>query len=369
MESQETNQKTLQIWLIKMIAASTFVQNKKYFPIKIFSGLDEILITKRPKVGLTEIFDIRVNNSHQGMLCGVEHDVLTKTLTFGPMGITKAYMFRNILRYSFVKLLEYYGLDDVEKIVVAAPEDLSMLLFLKNLDFEFLKKNKKYILDLAQMGIETFVEKLNSMDVEIQDRTYQLETVLTQILNDKEEAKLKTQKIVRKIKEMNPLTETFWDLKAVHEINMLLSAAALNPERIIALEFAEQVLKTMMASFEVHLIEPYFEEAMATLAGDTQFHIDYFNRVLKNLKEITPQGVKEVLDAPEHMQKWIAKNLPIWEKRVESKKNFLEQKKLRSRLTKEDFGESIPPDYAGLVESLINHYNGDIVLYGMSRKM
>ena len=93
-----------------------FYQTKEYFPIEInFGDKETIKIPKRPRKTTTEIIDLYANTIHIGMFVGIEKK--GNELHFGPTGLNKSHVYRNILDYTFVRLLEYYGLNDLEKII------------------------------------------------------------------------------------------------------------------------------------------------------------------------------------------------------------------------------------------------------------
>jgi len=309
-----------------MISTELFVRSKEFFPIIISSGTDTIQLDRRLKASEADIFDIRINGIHQGMICGVYKDAKQKLLNFGQIGINKAFLFRNILEYSIVRLIQYFGLDHVDFIVMDAPEQVDVVIFLEKLGFEFVKQKKKYVLDLKSKGLDVFLQKLVEIGFEIIDKKGQIENILKKIYpENSNEVSRRAKLIITKIKEMNPLEQVYWDLKSVHEINTLVSAAVLYPNKIIQNEFVESILKLIVSSFENHLKETYFEEIVATLEGKTQFSIEYFNRVLQHIKKIAPNGVKHAIEKKTHLKEWIEKNLPIWEK------NFIEQKTIRSQ--------------------------------------
>jgi hypothetical protein len=353
-----------------MISAELFVKSKEYFPIIINSGTDIIQLDRRLKATEADIFDIRINGIHQGMICGVFKDSKQKILNFGQTGINKAFQFRNILEYSMVRLIQYFGLDNVDFIIVDAPEQIDLVMFLESLGFEFVKQKKKYVLELKSKGLDVFLQKLTEIGFEVLDKKGQIENVLKKIYPDSPaEVSNRSKRIIQKIKEMNPLEQIYWDLKSVHEINTLVSAGVLYPNKLIQNEFVESVLKLVIASFENHLKEAYFEEIMATLEGKTNFSIEYFNRVLQHLKKIAPNGVKHAIEKKAHLKEWIQKNLPIWEKAAENKKQFENKKKIETKLAISDFGENLSPAYAQVVKALIDHYNGDLIFFGLDRKI
>lgn len=353
-----------------MISAELFVKSKEYFPIVIQSGSDIIQLDRRLKVSTADIFDIRINGIHQGMICGVYKDSKQKLLNFGQIGINKAFLFRNILEYSLVRLFQYFGLDNVDFIVIDAPEQIDVVNFLEKLGFEFIKQKKKYVLDLKSKGLDIFLQKMFEIGFEVLDVKGQIENLLKNIYPENpNEAVRRSKLIIAKIKEMNPLEQVYWDLKSVHEINTLVSSAVLYPNKIIQNEFVESVIKLTISSFENHLKEAYFEEIMATLEGKTQFSIEYFNRVLQHIKKIAPNGVKHAIEKKAHLKEWIEKNLPIWEKTSENKKQFEAKKKIETKLSLSDFGDNLPGSLAQFVQSLIDHYNGELIFFGLYRKI
>jgi hypothetical protein len=168
---------------------------------------------------------------------------------------------------------------------------------------------------------------------------------------------------------MTPLEKVFWDLKVVHEINTLISVAVWNSHKLVQDEFLETIIKLMVSSFENHLKEPYFEEIIAALEGKTHFNIEYFDRVIQHLKKIVPNAVSQLGSKKPHLKSWLEKNLPIWEKSNENRKEFLDNKKVQTKLSSEDFGEKLSSNYSQIVSALVNHYNGDLVFFGVDRKI
>jgi len=78
------------------------------------------------------------------MFVGIEKSA--NMLKFGPSGINKSHAYRNILNFTFVKLLEYYGLKDVESIIIDVPENVEFKEFLISLGM--IVKNNRFVLEI-----------------------------------------------------------------------------------------------------------------------------------------------------------------------------------------------------------------------------
>jgi len=107
--------------------SSKFFKNKEFFPIDIQFGGESIQIQKRARKGDTDVIDIYSNKNHIGMFVGIEKNA--KILRFGPAGINKSHSYREILNYTFIRLLEYYSLDNINAIIVDPPENSDLWNF------------------------------------------------------------------------------------------------------------------------------------------------------------------------------------------------------------------------------------------------
>ena len=206
--------------------SSKLFNSKEFFPIEVnFGDKEKIKITKRPRKLKTEIIDIYANSIHIGMFVSIEK--LGDVLKFGPAGVNKSHSFRSILNFTFVKLLEYFGLNGIKSIVIDVPEDYEFKEFLLSLGF--LVKANRMNLELSEDNMKQFSEVLDNNPPEVQSQVGQIETIIIENNKGMQDNVVQNMvnSIVDKIKNMDPLGKDFWDNRQIAQLNTILTAAKL----------------------------------------------------------------------------------------------------------------------------------------------
>ncbi|WP_457559781.1 hypothetical protein [Candidatus Harpocratesius sp.] len=345
--------------------SSKFFHTREFFPIEVNFGDKEIIkITKRPRKTTTEIVDIYANGYHIGMFVGIER--VGNELKFGPTGLNKSHIFRNILDYVFVRLLEYFGLTGVTQINIDIPEDTEFKSFL--LQLGFIPKDNQLILELTEENLKQLMNSLEKHPVEIKSQVGQFQNVISFNFDDPDEKSVlkMVDHIVEKIKNMDPIGKEFWDNRKVMQLNYYLTMAVLNRNQIIPNEFLETSLKTIIASLDTFNREAYLEELFVALDGGKPFSMDYIQNILNKLQELVPDEIKAL--NKDHLRDWVQKNMPAWILSDEIENKAREELKAKSRLRFEDFGSSIKDSMKDVISALIDHYNGERIFFGMNNR-
>ncbi|WP_371804520.1 hypothetical protein [Candidatus Lokiarchaeum ossiferum] len=346
--------------------ASKFFKSKEYFPIEInFGDKEKIRITKRPRKTTTEIVDVYANTIHIGMFVGIEK--VGSELRFGPAGINKSHSYRGILDFTFIKLLEYFGLDELKSISIDVPEDTEFKQFLISLGF--LTKINRMILELDEKKTAEMFKLLTVKPVAIKSQVGQIETIIrsndTTANDDKVFAMVDT--IVEKIKNMDPLGKEFWDNRKIAQINYYLSTAVLFPDKLEQDEFLDGTIKTIIGSLDTFNREPYMEELLIALEGGKPFSMDYIQSIIVHLRELVPNAIKEL--NKDEMRKWVQEMLPTWiindKIEVETRNKIISD----AQLVPTDFGSSIKENMKSIITDIMNHYNGTKIFYGVNNRL
>jgi hypothetical protein len=345
--------------------SSKFFKSREFFPIDIkFGDKEKIRITKRPRKVVSEIIDIYANDFHIGMFVGIEK--VGKTLTFGPAGINKSHSFRQILTYAFIRLLEYFGLNDLEAVLIDTPEDYEFKMFLTSLGF--IPKRNRLILELTEEKIKSFLETIEKQDNDIKSQVAQIESIIRSNSSDMvdEMVNTMTDSIVEKIKNMDPLGKDFWDNRQIAQINTYLSSAILLTHGLKKDEFLEQSIKTIVSSFATYNREPYLEEIMWALEGKKNFSMDYIQKIVIKMKDLLKDEIAEM--NKDELRKWVYENLPGWKITDKVQEDTRNSKIVQAQLKIADFGNNLAEHTISIIESLVNHYNGSSVFFGMDNR-
>ncbi|MHA1519550.1 MAG: hypothetical protein ACTSRK_05140 [Promethearchaeota archaeon] len=342
-----------------------FYQTKEYFPIEInFGDKETIKITKRPRKTTTEIIDLYANTIHIGMFVGIEKK--GNELHFGPTGLNKSHVYRNILDYTFVRLLEYYGLNDLEKISIDVPEDPEFKTFV--LKCGFIPKDAELILEITDSSVQKLMETIEAFSLEIKSQVGQLHNIIQLNLENPTESQITEMVdiIVEKIKNMDPLGKEFWDNRKIMQLNYYLTTAVLNDSQIVNGEFLEMTIKTIVASLDTFNREPYLEELFIALDGGTPFKMDYIQKMIDQLRPLVPEEIKNL--PKDHLREWVQKNLPGWilSDKIENKTRT--DSVAAAQLKLEDFGPELKEKAKLVVNNLIAHYNGDKIFFGVNNR-
>ncbi|MHA1297946.1 MAG: hypothetical protein ACTSO9_00725 [Candidatus Helarchaeota archaeon] len=345
-----------------------FFSSKEFFPISMYfeeANGEAISIEKRPRLTDSDIIDIYSNGSHVGMIIQIRK--LSNELIIGPSTINKTHDFRSILNFTFVKLLEYYGLDGIEKIEVEEAKNIEFRKFLNDLGFT--ENNGVFYCDISGDNCTKFLEKIESMDIKILNRKEQIYNIISFINADKskEEIDQMAENIIAKIKKQEEVDETYWENLLVSQLNVMLSTARVFKDKLDYEEFFDLCIKTIIGYFDIDLKIPLFKEFVSYLQGKGFHPISNIQKVIEQMKDLFAKEIEHI-----NMEKyieWIKKNLPIWRRNRKIKEQFKKQKELASKLKISDFGESIPLEIQPLIQSIVNHYNGEIIFFGIETKI
>jgi len=347
--------------------AQKFFKSKEFFPIEIKFGEVEIIrLTKRPRKTITEIIDIYSNDLHIGMVIGIEK--VGNKLRFGPAGMNRSHSYRGILNFTFIKILEYFGLDGIDLVSIDVPEDLEFKNFLSLLGFT--KTGSNLSLDLIEKK-KDFLSYLEKNPIEIASQVGQIRNIIHMNADELDNKKLDemVDKIVDKIKNMDPLGKTFWDNRKIAQLNYYLSTAIILATDLEKGEFLDLFIKTSICSLDTHVREPYLEDMFLALEGKRIFDMPFIQIMIEKIRALMPKEIKSLGKEKDHFRKWVYDLLPTWklndklvsETRIKIVKD--------SQLTLNDFGGNIQLDYFSIVQSLINHYNGANIFFGMNNRM
>ena len=176
-------------------------------------------------------------------------------------------------------------------------------------------------------------------------------------------------KIVDKIKNMDPLGKTFWDNRKIAQLNYYLSTAIVLASDLEKGEFLDLFIKTTICSLDTHVREPYLEDMFLALEGKRIFDMPYIQIMIEKMRTLMPKEIKSLGKEKDHFRKWVYDLLPTWklndklvsETRIKIVKD--------SQLTLNDFGGNIQLDYFNIVQSLIDHYNGANIFFGMNNRV
>jgi hypothetical protein len=346
--------------------SAKFFHRNDFFPIEVNFGDKEIIrMMMRPKKGTSEILDIYANTTHIGMFVGIEKS--GDMIKIGPGGISKSHSYRNIPAFVFVKLLEYYGLDKIKALVVDVPENLEFNHFLTRLGF--VEKNRKLILELDAQKAENFFKKLEAAKVEILSQAGQIEEVVKANIGAENVKKVQqaTEKIIDKIKNMDPLGKKFWDNRKVAQINVMLSTAVILDKNLVKKEFLEVAIKTIVSSFDTYVRGAYLEELFQALEGIRIFSMPYVQKMVDKMRSVLANEIKAM--NKDEFRHWIHENMTTWKLADKTAEETVANKIKESKLKPEDFGSPIKEELKAMVNALVWHYNGENVLYGLSNKL
>jgi len=342
--------------------------SKAFWPVTMKSGEEEIEFTKRPMTNNSEIVDIRNSDTHLGMFVGIQK--LDGRLLMGASGINKSHEFRNIITNCFLKILEYVGLQDVNEIVVTFSDSTEVNLTLAELGFQLV--DDKYYLELDPNSLEELSKKVDEMDLKPLDQVQQILKIIKLAspeasIND---VRGRFRIILRKIKNMNPFTQNYWDSINISKINQYLTGVELHPEQVLHVdEFIEMMIKTIVNYFPISLRRAYSAELVEALLGHTIFHIDFIQQLVERIIRVVPGASEETDKLKEEIVEWINRNEATWQKAAESKKENISKQQVESTLNPEDFGEEITGNVKLIVDGIVKHYNGESMFYGIEKKV
>ncbi|QEE16972.1 hypothetical protein DSAG12_02803 [Promethearchaeum syntrophicum] len=345
--------------------AQKFFKSKEFFPIETkFGEAETIRLTKRPRKAITEIIDIYSNDLHIGMFIGIEK--IGSKLIFGPAGMNRSHSYRGILNFTFIKLLEYFGLDGVKSITIDVPEDMEFKNFLSSLGFT--KSGSKLLLEIK---IKNFLSYLEKNPTEIASQVGQIRNIIQMNATEIDDQKLNemVDKIVDKIKNMDPLGKSFWDNRKIAQLNYYLSTAIVFASELEKEEFLDLFIKTTVCSLDTHVREPYLEDIFLALEGKRIFDMPYVQIMIEKIRSLMPEEIKALEKEKDHFRKWVYDHLPTWKLNdklvLETRIKIIKD----SQLTLNDFGGNIQLDYFNIIQSLIDHYNGANIFFGMNNRV
>ena len=353
-------------------------ETHEFFPLTdTFPDGEIVKITKRPRKSVTDIIDIYSNKTHIGMFVGIKKNI--NDLFLGLGDLNKSHQYRNILKYAFVKLLEYYGLNGIDTITIRKSEVPDFNEYLSNLGF--ILKQKIMILDLNEQNKNTLISSLQEDYPIISDRYGQLRNVILKNMasSNEKEAKDYVKGIVQKIKNKDK-PEGLWDYRTMIKVKNYINVALLHKnksvlhghlaseklfkEQIIDEEFHDFFLKNLISSFEPALRKAYLHEFINALAGKSIFPVPYIDEIVpKYRKLIGDEGIKNI--NVEKYEKWIDSHMAAWviRKNIEKEKQAEFDEKSELKLT--DFGVVIKDDYKKIIQGLLEHYRNERVYFGM----
>jgi len=347
--------------------AQKFFKSKEFFPIDVKFGEAEIIrLTKRPRKTISEIIDIYSNDLHIGMFIGIEK--VGNKLKFGPAGMNRSHSYRGILNFTFIKLLEYFGLAGIDIVTIDVPEDLEFKNFLSLLGFT--KNGNKLSIEFDKKK-KDFLSYLEKNPTEIASQVGQIRNIIHMNTGEIDDLKLNqmVDKIVDKIKNMDPLGKTFWDNRKIAQLNYYLSTAIVLASDLEKGEFLDLFIKTTICSLDTHVREPYLEDMFLALEGKRIFDMPYIQIMIEKMRSLMPNEIKSLGKEKDHFRKWVYDLLPTWklnDKLVsETRTKIVED----SQLTLNDFGGNIQLDYFSIIQSLIDHYNGANIFFGMNNRV
>ncbi len=343
-----------------------FFKSNEFFPIEVnFGDKETIKITKRPRKTLTEIVDIYANSIHIGMFVGIEK--VEKELKFGPAGINKSHSYRNILNFTFVKLMEYYSLDNLSTISINIPEDNQFKLFLVSLGFEAIMD--RMILKLAKSSIQKLIQFLSDNPSEIESQVGQIQKLIQSNLEKSNDESIfnMVDKIVNKIKNMDPLGKKFWDNRKIAQLNYYMATALLFPSQLEKKEFLDMTIKTIISSLEIVNREAYLHEILKALENKCTFPMDYIQKLIDQLKNLVPKEIKKI--DPQKLKKWAEEMKPVWKLNEKKTQQSLEDTIAQAQLKESDFGPTIKEHLKLHILDLIQHYNGTKIYFGVNNRI
>ncbi|MCP4763600.1 MAG: hypothetical protein GY870_17645 [archaeon] len=350
-----------------MIDSAQFLKSKAFFPISIDFEKEKIMINLRvPTVG-PSIIDVYSNKFHVGMIIGIEKSLSSKKITMGQAGINRSHSFRNILSFCFIKLLEFYGLNDIDQIEILEPTDLEFNKFL--VDLGFILDEGKLLIDISdEEKLKNFLSKIS--EIEIRSPADQLKTLI-EVNNEgiSEEDLTKLTKIVlQKVKESNNLEKSYWDNRQISQINVILNTASLNKENLLEKhEFLDLLIKTIIASFDIPMRMPLLERLFLALDGEMPFETLYIQKMVENMQKLFGEDLKHI--NKDEFREWIRSYMPAWKLNDKNRIETLAQQKEDSVLKSIDFGKSIDNGIETVIEGIIAHYNGFCIYYGLAERI
>jgi len=343
-----------------------FLVSKEFFPVLIQVDEGEVFaIDTRSRLGKAGIIDISCNETHIGMIIGIKKTA--NRLFFGPSAINKPYKFRNILPYSFIKLLEYYSVDGIEGINVWIPEDQEFREFLIDLGFEEIGDDLIY--NITPETLQKLGKKLLSKEVRIRNREEQIK-YLVEICNKgktAEEIENISRRVLKKVKDEGVLDKVYWDNRKVGQINLMIHAAALLEDNLKKDEFFDEIIKTIISSFDLDVRLPLVHELINAFQGKRPFNVLYVQKMVEELQKILPEQIKKI-DKEKYLE-WINDNMPIWKIHCKQIEKLNEEKQISNKLTISDFGKNINRDFLDIITDFVNHYNNEVVFYGIKTKI
>ena len=146
----------------------------------------------------------------------------------------------------------------------------------------------------------------------MQSQTGQIEEVIRNNIGNGKPALVKemAEKIVEKIKNMDPLGKKFWDTRRIVQMDTYLTTAELFPEKLHKEEFLDSFIKTVVTSFDTYIQSAYLSDIMDALQGKKMFAMPYIQKMLEKCQQIMPDEIMAL--NREKYQKWIDENLPLW---------------------------------------------------------
>ena len=299
------------------------------------------------------------------MFVGIEK--VESELRFGPAGINKSHSYRGILNFTFIKLLEYFGLDDLKLISVDVPEDVEFKEFLISLGF--LTKINRMFLELTEKKIEGLFAHLATHAVEIKSQVGQFETIIRANVDNANDDKIfaMVDGIVEKIKNMDPLGKEFWDNRKIAQVNYYMSTAIIFPDQLERDEFLDVTIKTIISSLDTFNREPYMEELLIALDDGKPFSMDYIQNMIVQLRDLVPTEIKEL--NKDKLRAWVQEMLPSWilSDRIEAETR--EKTISDAQLELSDFGSITKENLKLKIEDIIGHYNGTKIFYGVNNRL
>ena len=339
------------------------LKSKEFFPVVVNSDGETIRVVSRLRKS-ENIIDILSNDSHIGMLIGV--DKLGDIIKIGPAVVNKSHEFRNILTFVFVKLLEYYGLDGVKQINVKEPDNYEFHEFLLSLGFVVSGKNM--VLDIGGDNAKQLLEKLSKIDVNMRTQKGQIEAVLKLNLTaDQAKVRELSTKIFEKVSKDESLDKQYWDNRKISQINVMVSSAYWQQKTLIKEEFLDLIIKTLVSAFDLNLRLPVLYDLIDALKGKKPFDQNYVQKIVERMQKICKAEIKHL--TAKKFEEWIKENMPGWELNKKILEETDKNKKESSKLKIEDFGGINNPATKVMVESLINHYNGNVEFYGVKTRL
>jgi len=301
------------------------------------------------------------------------------TLFFGPCDLNKSHHFRNILSFGFVKLLEYYGLDNVEMVVIEKPEVMAFREFLE--DLGFILDGKVMELELTDEKKQKFLNTLETSYPEVLDRVGQIKELILRNMMDPDEkaAEKSALKIIKKVKNRDKMGSEFWNYRSIVKLKSMLNTAVLQQgkdiyrnhlatakllrDKLVGEEFFDFFVKTLISSFETYIRKAYLEEFFSAIDGKSEFPIPYVQEMVGKLKDLIPEVIEKANQ--DEYKEWIDRSMRAWQIREDLQNEQQEKLRAQSELDLNDFAPVIKSNYKPMIKSLVDHYNDNQVYFGV----